>query len=121
MNKSVSLLYLPGVGFVAVLFGLFGFSLLFSDFGVTETAWSRIVLLVVYNLIVGWIIGFALPRHAWMSGLAGWSGFAFGIVALVVSLIRLDVREILLSLLPGATVVLTLLGGKIGQGMRRKK
>lgn len=121
MNKPLTLLRIPLVVFIAVLFGLFGFTLLFSDFGVSETAGSRILLIVVYNLLAGWIIGFLTPRYAWLSGIAGWSGFALGIVAFLVSMIRLDIRETVFSFLPTATVLLTLLGGKIGSLMRNRK
>ncbi len=57
---------------IAIILGLIGFSLFFSDLGSQESEVSRIVTIVLFFFISGLVIGYFNPRIWILAGLTAW-------------------------------------------------
>lgn len=101
---------------ISIVFGLFGFSLLFSDLGPGETLLSRLLLAALVFLVAGAIIGY-LNRKTWLlSGVAGGGGAMLALQTLVSRESDLLQTIVLLAVSPGAA----LLGGYLGNLLSKK-
>ena len=70
-------------GLFALVIGLFGLSLLFSDLGPGETWANRVIMLVALYAVSGLIIGYINPKLWMITGLTAWGAALLGIVALM--------------------------------------
>jgi hypothetical protein len=70
-------------GLFALVIGLFGLSLLFSDLGPGETWANRVIMLVALYAVSGLIIGYINPKLWMIAGLTAWGAALLGIVALM--------------------------------------
>ena len=99
----------------ALVVGLFGLSLFFSDFGPGETIAVRFLIAGLVFLFSGLVIGLINPRSWLLSGMVGWGGFLLSLLGMF----RLE--DVPLALL---TLVVSLgpafLGGYTGSLISRK-
>ena len=70
-------------GLFALVIGLFGLSLLFSDLGPGETWANRVIMLVALYAVSGLIIGYINPKLWMIAGLTAWGTVLLGIVGLI--------------------------------------
>ena len=70
-------------GLFALVIGLFGLSLLFSDLGPGETWANRVIMLVALYAVSGLIIGYINPKLWMITGLTARGAALLGIVALM--------------------------------------
>lgn len=63
---------------IAIILGLIGFSLFFSDLGSQESEVNRIVIIVLFFFVSGLVIGYFNPRIWMLAGLTAWLCVLFG-------------------------------------------
>ncbi len=117
MTKILYFLKLVLVVFIAVIIGVFGLSLFFSDFGPSETVLSRGLTIFILFLISGVLIGYIVPEAWPMSGLIAWGAVLIGAVGLLGGR-NSPLEEVALLFLP---LGFALGAGYAGAVLRRKK
>jgi hypothetical protein len=111
-------------GLIALLLGLFGLSLFFSDLGPGETWTRRLVIAALLFFLSGLFIGYLNPKLWIIAGLTAWGPVLFGSTGLinilsgaVPSLGIVWVQVLAMLLLP---LGLALLGAYVGALVGRK-
>ena len=70
----IKVLKVIGLVALSIVFGIFGFVLLYSDLGPGESLVGRLLMTALAFLVAGVIIGY-LDRATWLlAGLTGWGG-----------------------------------------------
>lgn len=117
MSKLVSII-------LALILGIFGLALLFSDLSTDESGSNRIILSLLFFLLCGLGLGFFNPKMWIISGLTAWGGIFLGGFITLIALARYGsnafaAREppyisagLIMIFLP---VALALTGGYIGK------
>lgn len=62
----------------AMLIGVFGLSLVFSDLGPGEAWWGRVLVATLFFFFCGLGIGWFNPRFWMIAGLSAWGGILMG-------------------------------------------
>lgn len=100
---------------IIAFFGFFGIIFFFADYGVGETAVSRMLWAILYYFLLGSVIG-ALSTPFWkLSGILAWGVIIlslFGIVSSIFDGLFIDVLQGLSTLI--LPLLAALLGGKLG-------
>ncbi len=73
---------IAGFSIAALVVGLFGLSLFFSDLGPGETMFSRFATAVIIYFVAGLLIGFFNPKVWLLAGVVGWGGVILGLSGL---------------------------------------
>lgn len=63
---------------LAVLFGIFGLVLVFSDLGPGEVWWERVLIAMLFFFFCGLAVGWFNPRFWIIAALSAWGGFLMG-------------------------------------------
>ena len=70
----------------AMLFGVFGLSLVFSDLGSGEAWWARVLVATFFFFFCGLAVGWFNPRFWIIAGLSAWGGILMGGLFVLASL-----------------------------------
>lgn len=62
----------------ALLFGVFGLSMVFSDLGPGEAWWERVLVATFFFFFCGLAVGWFNPRFWIIAGLSAWGGILMG-------------------------------------------
>jgi type VI protein secretion system component VasK len=115
---------------LAVILGVIGLSLVFSDVGAGESATSRIIFAAIFFLLCGLGIGYFNPRAWIISGLSAWGSTLFGAFLTFVAIRRYGSNAfaaqeppyisagLVILLVP---LCLALLGGYIGRRLNGRR
>ena len=80
---TLRIVKIVGFSILALVIGFFSMTLFFSDLGPGDTLFSRFVIAVILNLVVGLIIGFFNPKMWMLAGLVSWGTVMIGLIGLV--------------------------------------
>ncbi len=115
---------------LALVLGVVGLSMVFSNLGPGESETSRVFVAVLFFFLCGLGIGYFNPRAWIISGLSAWGGLLFGLFLTVSAVSKYGSYAfaaqqppyisvgLLTLLLP---VSLALLGGYVGSRLRRTR
>jgi hypothetical protein len=115
---------------LALVLGVFGLALVFSDLGPQEAWPFRVAVAAIYFLLCGLGIGYLSQNHWFIAGLSSWGGILFGGFLVIAALGRYGTSAfeakdppylssgLILLLVP---IALSLLGGYIGQRLSNRR
>jgi peptidoglycan/LPS O-acetylase OafA/YrhL len=118
--------YLQGLGTVAIALvaGLVGLALVFTDIGPSDTLTGRTTTGALFFVLAGLVLGLMHPRgRGWLlSGLVAWGMVALGLVGVAVSIRDPASGDLGLALtfLTGP-LVCALIGGLVGAKLVRRR
>lgn len=103
--------------FLAVVLGIFGFALLFTDLGPGETLARRDLVTVLFNLLCGLLFGLVNPKSWPYSGILAWGGVLIALRGIFSGPSAwLDTLTVL-----GLAPLPALAGGYVGAWLRRRR
>jgi len=100
---------------IALILGLFGASLLFSDLGPGETMTRRLIMAVVFFFLSGLVVSYFTPKFWLLGGLVSWGGALLGFGGLL----RGPTTETVIYLLP--SIAPAFIGGYLGGVVGRRQ
>lgn len=115
---------------LALVLGVVGLSMVFSNLGPGESETSRVFIAAIFFFLCGLGIGYFNSRAWIVSGLSAWGGILFGLLLIVSAMSKYGSKAfaaqqppyisagLLILLLP---VSLALLGGYVGSRLRRTR
>lgn len=115
---------------LALVLGIIGLTMVFSDVGAGESATIRIVVATLFFFFSGLAIGYFNPRGWIVSGLSAWGGVTFGTFLVYAAINRYGSNAFAAReppyILAGLGILLlplslALLGGYVGRRLREKR